>query len=57
MKKSLTQTPAPLWIQIVALIFTAGLLAFLIFAYFKTPYMTDDQRSLARFLSALLISI
>jgi hypothetical protein len=45
---------APLWIQIFALISTTGLIAFLIVAYFMTPNMTDDQRDLARFLTALL---
>src|SRR5262245_32360417 len=45
---------APLWIQIFALISTAGLIAFLIVVYFKTPNMTDDQRGLVRFIIALL---
>jgi hypothetical protein len=54
MRGTHSQSTTPLWLQIVALIFAALLLGFLIITYFKTPDRTSDQREIARFLSALL---
>lgn len=45
------QLPARLWVP--GLVFTSLLILFLMVAFFFAPQMSEDQRGLVRFLSAL----